>query len=220
MTKRYQKGNQKPSIEGQTILTSLVSFGHCIVCSSIDGFWLPLWYLMVIVLSVLRLTASDYLFGIFWPLYCNQKPSIEEQTIQWPKDTKEVTRSRQSKNRQYNDQKIHKRYRLKKHINQCFQVKTVDRDVLLFSTKADSPKVCRKKSSHAICTNMLELKQNAQHLNNVIVIIRVIGIWCHVVVAFSGVTFMFSENNLFTYLRKNIEAVIQQLLIALRFSKS
>ena len=61
----------------------------------------------------------------------NQKPSIEEQTIQWPKDIKEVIRSRQSKNRQYNGQKIHKRYRLKKHINQCFQVKTVERDVFL-----------------------------------------------------------------------------------------
>ena len=41
----------------------LVSFGHCIVCSSsIYGFWLPLWYLLAIVLSVLlRFTASDYL---------------------------------------------------------------------------------------------------------------------------------------------------------------
>jgi hypothetical protein len=55
------------------------------------GFWLPLWYLVVIILSVLfdlrllitplvscghytvcpiRLTASDYPFGILWPLYC------------------------------------------------------------------------------------------------------------------------------------------------------
>jgi hypothetical protein len=30
------------------------SFGHCVVCSSsIYGFWLPLWYLLAIVLSVL-----------------------------------------------------------------------------------------------------------------------------------------------------------------------
>jgi hypothetical protein len=29
------------------------------------GFWLLLWYLMVIVLSVLRFTDSGYLFGIF-----------------------------------------------------------------------------------------------------------------------------------------------------------
>ena len=54
------------------LITPLVSFGHCIVCpSSIYDFWLPLWYLVTIVLSVLpRSTTSDYPFGIFWPLYC------------------------------------------------------------------------------------------------------------------------------------------------------
>ena len=54
------------------LITSLVSFGHCIVrTSSIYGFWLLLWYILIIVLSVLRLfTASDYSFGIFWSLYC------------------------------------------------------------------------------------------------------------------------------------------------------
>ena len=51
-------------------ITPLVSFGHCIVCPSIYGFWLPLWYLVAIVLSVLLFTASDYPFGILWPLYC------------------------------------------------------------------------------------------------------------------------------------------------------
>jgi hypothetical protein len=47
-----------------------VPFGHCIVCaSSIDAFWLHLWYLVAIVSSVLlRFVPSDYLFGIFWPL--------------------------------------------------------------------------------------------------------------------------------------------------------
>ena len=55
----------------QLLITSLVSFGHCIVCPClIYSFWLPLWYLLAIVLSVLWFTASDYLFGIFWPLYC------------------------------------------------------------------------------------------------------------------------------------------------------
>jgi hypothetical protein len=50
----------------------LVYFGHCIVrTSSIYGLWLLHWYILVIVLSVLRLfTASDYSFGIFWSLYC------------------------------------------------------------------------------------------------------------------------------------------------------
>ena len=49
------------------LIASLVSFGHCVVCpSSTYSFLLPLWYLLVIVLSVLpRLTACDYLFGIF-----------------------------------------------------------------------------------------------------------------------------------------------------------
>ena len=58
------------SFDLRLLITSLVSCGHCIVCPSIYGFWLPLWYLVAIVLSVLRFTASDYLFGILWPLYC------------------------------------------------------------------------------------------------------------------------------------------------------
>ena len=59
-------------LEIRILITSLVSFGHCIVCpSSIYGFWLHLWYLLAIVLLVLpRYTDSDYTFGIFWPLYC------------------------------------------------------------------------------------------------------------------------------------------------------
>jgi hypothetical protein len=54
------------------LITPLVSFGHCVVSSSsIYRIWLPLWYLVAIVLSVLlRYTDSDYLFGIFWPLCC------------------------------------------------------------------------------------------------------------------------------------------------------
>ena len=37
------------------------------------------------------------------------KPQIKGQTIQWPKDTKEVNRNLKSKDRQYNGQKIPKR---------------------------------------------------------------------------------------------------------------
>jgi hypothetical protein len=48
----------------------LISVGHCIICPLNYGFWLPLWYLLAIVLSVLWITASDYLFNICWPLYC------------------------------------------------------------------------------------------------------------------------------------------------------
>jgi hypothetical protein len=52
--------------------TTLLYVGHCIVCpTSIYAFWLPLWYLLAIVSSVLlRFMPSDYPFGIFWPLYC------------------------------------------------------------------------------------------------------------------------------------------------------
>jgi hypothetical protein len=59
-------------IKLRLLITSLVSFGHFIVCpSSSYGFWLLLWYLLAIILSVRhRVTASDYFFGIFWPLYC------------------------------------------------------------------------------------------------------------------------------------------------------
>jgi phosphate starvation-inducible membrane PsiE len=82
-------------------LSFSTSFGHCVVCSSLMcEFWLPLWYLLAIGLSVLvRCVDSDYLFGIFWPLMAkryqrgNQNPHIEqEQTTQWPKDTKEAIR--------------------------------------------------------------------------------------------------------------------------------
>jgi hypothetical protein len=96
----------------QILVISLVSVGHCVVCllrftdsgylfgicwplcclsSSIYRFWLSLWYLLAIVLSVffdlrilvislesvghcvvslLRFTYSGYLFGICWPLCC------------------------------------------------------------------------------------------------------------------------------------------------------
>jgi hypothetical protein len=52
------------------LFTSLVSLGHCIVCLLICDFRLPLWYLLVIVWSVLWYTTSVYLFGISMSLYC------------------------------------------------------------------------------------------------------------------------------------------------------
>jgi hypothetical protein len=52
------------------MIATLVSCGHCIVCLMIYGFWLPLWYLVAIVLSVLWFKDSDCPFGILWPLYC------------------------------------------------------------------------------------------------------------------------------------------------------
>ena len=59
------------SFELRLLIIPLVSFGHCVVSpSSSYGFWLSLWYLLAIVLSVLRVRASNYPFGIFWPLCC------------------------------------------------------------------------------------------------------------------------------------------------------
>jgi hypothetical protein len=78
---RYQSSNQK-----RLLITTLVSCGHGIVCPSIYGFWLLLWYLVAIVFSVLQFTASDYYFGVLavnwrtdntmatWHQSSNQKP--------------------------------------------------------------------------------------------------------------------------------------------------
>jgi hypothetical protein len=95
MAKRYQR---------DLLTIPLVSFGHCIV-------------------SLLRLTTSHYPFDIFWPLYCLSSSiddfslslwyllaivvSRRRETIQWPKDTKGIVRSRQSKKR---DNTMAKRY--------------------------------------------------------------------------------------------------------------
>ena len=59
-----------PSLHLQLLIAPLVSFSHCVICPSIYSFWLPLWYLLVIVLSVPPFTASDCPFGIFWSLWC------------------------------------------------------------------------------------------------------------------------------------------------------
>jgi hypothetical protein len=58
------------SFELRLLVTPLISVDHCIVCPLNYGFWLPLWYLLTIALSVLWITASGYPFDICWPLYC------------------------------------------------------------------------------------------------------------------------------------------------------
>jgi hypothetical protein len=95
------------------LITLLVSFGHCVVCSSLRyEFWLPLWYLLAIVLYVLLwLTDSGYLLVSFD--HCvrrtdntmakiyqkgNQNPYIkEEQTTQWPKEKGQKDKQRSTK---------------------------------------------------------------------------------------------------------------------------
>jgi hypothetical protein len=59
-------------IDLRLLIAPLVSFAYCVVYPSlIYGFWLHLWYLLPIVLSILHwFTASDCTFGIFCPLCC------------------------------------------------------------------------------------------------------------------------------------------------------
>jgi fatty acid desaturase len=87
MAKRYQRG---------ILNTPLVSFGHCVVCSSsLQGFWLTLWYLLAIVLSALLRYTDWRADNTMAKRYqrVNQNPcSEEEQATQWPKDTKGVIR--------------------------------------------------------------------------------------------------------------------------------
>jgi hypothetical protein len=56
------------SLHLHLLIASLISFDHCVICPSIYRFWLPLWYLLVIVLSVPPFTPSDCPFDIFWSL--------------------------------------------------------------------------------------------------------------------------------------------------------
>jgi fatty acid desaturase len=76
---RKYNGQKIPKVQAESVnprrtdntmakIAPLISFGHCMVCSSsIYWFWLPLWYLLAIALSVLRrFTYSDCPFDIFW----------------------------------------------------------------------------------------------------------------------------------------------------------
>ena len=72
----YHFGIFKPfyflsALDWRLLITTLVYLSLSIVClSSIEGFWLPLWYIQAFLLSVCRpLKASDYHFGIFKPFY-------------------------------------------------------------------------------------------------------------------------------------------------------
>ena len=56
------------SFELRLLITHLLSCDHCVLCPSRYGFWLPICYLVAIVFSVLRVTASDYPSGILWSL--------------------------------------------------------------------------------------------------------------------------------------------------------
>jgi hypothetical protein len=92
------------SFDLRLLITPLVSCGHWVVCPLFYGFWLLLWCLVVIELSVLWFTSSYYSYFVLWLLCC----LFFWQTTQWPKDTKGVIRSRKSKDRQLNDHKTPK----------------------------------------------------------------------------------------------------------------
>jgi hypothetical protein len=59
-------------IDVRLLIAPLVFFAHWVVYPSlIYGFWLHLWYLLLIVLAILHwFTASDCTFGIFCSLCC------------------------------------------------------------------------------------------------------------------------------------------------------
>jgi hypothetical protein len=57
MTRRKQRGYCLSS-DLRVLFTSLVSPGHCIVCSLIYDFCLPLWYLLVIARDTKEVNRS------------------------------------------------------------------------------------------------------------------------------------------------------------------
>jgi hypothetical protein len=106
------------------LITSLIYRGHCTLCllsltasdypfgilwslyclsSYPYGLWLPLWYLVVIVLSVflsLRLVITSLIYRGHCPLCLlslSQAVRLRRQRVQWPQDTKEVITSRKAK---------------------------------------------------------------------------------------------------------------------------
>ena len=52
------------------VLLYFFFFGHCVVCSSIYGLWLPLWYLQTLLEVITWLTVVDYLCHK-WPWICS-----------------------------------------------------------------------------------------------------------------------------------------------------
>jgi hypothetical protein len=104
---------------------STFSFGHCVVCSSIYGFWLPLWYLQTCTQQTQGVNSgarkTQHTPGV------NSGARKTQQTTGWTQvlgrpnkhrgwtqvlgiiikfeDTKGVIRIRISKNRQHNGQK-------------------------------------------------------------------------------------------------------------------
>jgi hypothetical protein len=73
----------------QILITPLVSFGHCVVCSLIYRFWLPLWFFWPSkdTKGVIRICISkNRQHNGQKNQRGNQNLYIKEQTTQWPKE--------------------------------------------------------------------------------------------------------------------------------------
>jgi hypothetical protein len=53
----------------QILITPLVSFGHCVVCPSIYGFWLPLWYLQTLLDSSIEMMKFYWIVKFTFVLF-------------------------------------------------------------------------------------------------------------------------------------------------------
>jgi hypothetical protein len=77
-----QKSNHSLSRHGKLVLESwkTFSFGHCIICSSAYGFWLPFWYLQTSLYIMCR-----WSFGFAVPDF-----SRIDFSSKWHYDTKHI----------------------------------------------------------------------------------------------------------------------------------
>jgi hypothetical protein len=71
------------------VITTLVSFDHCIVCPSIYGLWLPLWYLQTFLFPTRFSSIYEY-YKVLVYLSISIKKT---KTMKWSKDTKVVITS-------------------------------------------------------------------------------------------------------------------------------
>ena len=82
------------------IIVYLFSFGHCIVCSMVYGFWLPFLYHQAHTVSAFVNYCVVWLFvrRVWRYQRGNQNPYIEEeQTTQWPKEKLQKDKQRSTK---------------------------------------------------------------------------------------------------------------------------
>jgi hypothetical protein len=52
-------------LENRCLFFCPFSFGHCVVCPSIYGFWLQLWYLQTLIMIIIHLRSQKWIHHIF-----------------------------------------------------------------------------------------------------------------------------------------------------------